>query len=143
MLVPCKRLCVIYDTVKGHISSIIRFVVGIGGSEPLTTTFPKRLRPLIVQHFKIKTLRHLLSLSHCEVFSITPHFACFNVFIRQSTCSRQAKRTCFIGKNYLVTVSDFFSYPIFTIAHHTYMEYINLSLIRSEGAAAIRINPHG
>ena len=60
-------VCVIYDTVRGYISTKISFLGGVGVPNYRPPTVPLGLRPCDMKHFKTKTVWHLPSLAHCEV----------------------------------------------------------------------------
>ena len=64
--------CVIYDTVRGYISTIKQFMEE--SPSLLFPTFPLRLWPRDSQQFKMKTVCHLPSRAPCEVVSICSHF---------------------------------------------------------------------
>ena len=59
---------VIYEKVWGYISTVMHFMGGGGGHpNPQPPTFTLRLWPRNMQEFKTKTVRHLPSLTSCEV----------------------------------------------------------------------------
>ena len=76
--VHASYVCVTYDTVRGCISKIIRFIGRGEGAPGHIPPVSARLRSRDMKHIKTKNFWHLLSLALCEVFSITSHFTCFN-----------------------------------------------------------------